>query len=288
MNLADALAAESALEPAADVDAAGAARGEGPPREGPAREGPAREGPPREGPPREGPRERGRGSSLFDLAPLERPRERMLVLGPSTLGDGELVALILGGGHSMRRADLLLRALGGLGGLAQALPQELAELPGIGEASATALCAAVELARRLERITLPCERWLGDPEAVHRFAQATLRGAPQEVFLVIGIDARQRVRLVREVGRGTVASVQVHPREVFRPLVRAGAHAAIVVHNHPSGEAAPSQADVDLTLRLCEVGWTLGIPLVDHVIVTDGGRASLCELGLMPPPPEGP
>ena len=232
-----------------------------------------------------GPAPRREPSPLHALAPLERPRERMLVLGPPTLADLELVALVLGGGHALRRADLLLRAVGGLGGLARALPQELAALPGIGEASATALCASVELARRLERLSLPCERPLGDPEAVHRFAQATLRGVAQEVFLVIGLDARQRVRLCREVGRGTVAAVQVHPREVFSPLVRAAAHAAILVHNHPSGEVEPSHADIELTARLCQVGWTLGIPILDHLIVSDGARASLCELGLMPPPP---
>jgi DNA repair protein RadC len=208
-------------------------------------------------------------SPLRALAPLERPRERLLVLGPAALSDSELVALVLGGGHALRRAELLLRTLGGLGGLVAALPQELAALPGIGDASAAALCAAVELARRQARLAVPYEAALANPEAVHRFAQATLRGASQEIFLVIGLDSRQRVRLVREVGRGTVASVQVHPREVFRPLVRAGAHASILVHNHPSGDVEPSNADLELTARMVDVGWTLGIPVLDHVIVSD-------------------
>ena len=149
-------------------------------------------------------------------------------------------------------------------------------------ASATALCAAVELARRLERITLPCERWLGDPEAVHRFAQATLRGAPQEVFLVIGIDARQRVRLVREVALGSTAGVEVQPREVFRPLVRAASHSVLLVHNHPGGELRPSAADLQLTQRLAQLGELLGIPVLDHLIVTDEGMCSLAGLGLLP------
>ncbi len=102
--------------------------------------------------------------------------------------------------------------------------------------------------------------------------------------MVIGLDARLRVQVVREVGLGTVAAVTVHPREVFRPLIRAGAHSTLLVHNHPSGEPKPSRADIELTERLVDVGWLLGVPVLDHLIVSDGGETSLVESGLMPTP----
>lgn len=100
--------------------------------------------------------------------------------------------------------------------------------------------------------------------------------------MVLGLDARQRVRLVREVAQGSLAHVDVHPREVFRPLVRAGMHSAILVHNHPSQDADPSEADIDLTHRLVEVGRLVGIPVLDHLVVTRTRSVSVAALGLMP------
>ncbi|MCA9661088.1 MAG: DNA repair protein RadC [Myxococcales bacterium] len=220
------------------------------------------------------------------LAPIERPRERLLVLGPSTLADAELLALVVGGGHAVERATLLLRTLGGLAGISEAIPHELQRVPGIGEASAAAIVAALELSRRLARLQLPCRAPLRNADALRRFARATLRGATQERFLVIGLDARLRVRTVREVGLGTIAAVTVHPREVFRPLIRAGAHSTLLVHNHPSGDAEPSRSDLELTERLVDAGWLLGVPVLDHLIVSDRGCTSLVEAGLMPAPAE--
>jgi DNA repair protein RadC len=90
--------------------------------------------------------------------------------------------------------------------------------------------------------------------------------------------------MIRTIAMGSLASVQVHPREVFRPLVQAGMHAAILVHNHPSGEPDPSDADVELTHRMGEVGRVLGIPVLDHIVVTRASTVSLAELGLLEPP----
>jgi DNA repair protein RadC len=120
---------------------------------------------------------------------------------------------------------------------------------------------------------------------VRRFVHTHLRGRCQEVFMVLGLDSRRRIRLIKEVGLGSVAHVHVHPREVFRPLIQAGAHAVILVHNHPSGDPDPSESDIGLTHRLAECGWMTGIPVVDHIIVTDAGCTSMLALGLIP---EGP
>lgn len=103
--------------------------------------------------------------------------------------------------------------------------------------------------------------------------------------MILGLDSRRRIRLIKEVGLGSVAHVHVHPREVFRPLTQVGAHSVILVHNHPSGEPNPSESDIGLTLRLVECGWMMGIPVVDHLIVTDSGCTSMLALGLIPEAP---
>jgi DNA repair protein RadC len=216
------------------------------------------------------------------MDPADRPRERLLVHGAAALSDVELVALVLGGGRSLARARALLDHGGGLAGLGRASAHELERVPGAGRASATAIAAAVELGRRLGRPDRPWTSPLRGPADAAELVQSSLRGATQEHFMVLGLDARQRVRLVHTVGIGSLAQVDVHPREVFRPLIRAGIHSVILAHNHPSGDPEPSDADVDLTLRMVDVGRLVGIPVLDHVVVTDGGHASLAALGLLP------
>jgi DNA repair protein RadC len=220
-------------------------------------------------------------SRAREAPPSERPRERMLLFGREALGDVELLALVLGGGRAMQRAIVLHEALGGLAGLDRACPHELRGVPGIGDAGATAVCAALELARRLALVDLPYATSVRGPDDVARYVRSVFGDAPQEVFAVLGLDARQRVRLVRRVAMGSIAQVDVHPREVFRPLVRAGMHAAILVHNHPSGEAEPSESDVELTRRLVEVGRVVGIAVLDHLIVTRTRAVSLAALGVL-------
>ena len=214
--------------------------------------------------------------------PSERPRERMLLFGPTALADVELIALLLGGGRSLQRAQAVLEAVGGLGGLSRACAHELREISGIGDATATALAAAVELKRRIDRIELPWGRRLQSPREAEVFLRSLLHGASQENFVIVGLDARQRVRMARTVGVGTLSRVEVHPREVFRPLLRAGMHSCLLAHNHPSGDASPSEADVVLTERMVRVGLFLGIPVIDHLVISDSGFVSMAELGLLP------
>ncbi len=212
----------------------------------------------------------------------ERPRERTLLFGPGVLSDVELIALLLGGGRSLKRAQTVLDEIGGLAGLSRACAHELREIPGIGDATATALAAAVELKRRLDRLELPWGQQLHNPRDAESFLRSLLHGAPQENFVVLGLDSRQRVRLVRTVGIGSLNRVEVHPREVFRPLLRAGMHSCLIAHNHPSGDSSPSESDVLLTERMVRVGLFVGIPVIDHLIITDSGFVSLAELGLLP------
>ncbi len=203
-------------------------------------------------------------------------RDKLDVYGPDGLGDVEIVSLLLPGGPSpLTRAATLLESAGGLLGLARGR----FDAP---PATRATLLAAIELGRRIARCELPWAHALRGPDDVARWARATLGNLPQENFVAIGLDARQRVRSVRTIAIGSVAQVDVHPREVFRDLIAAGLHSCIVVHNHPSGEPEPSQSDVDLTRRLADVGRIVGIPLLDHLVVTGTRSCSLAAMGLVP------
>lgn len=208
-------------------------------------------------------------------------RERLMVYGSGSLADSELLALILGGREALPHARDALDALDGIGGLVDVVPAEISTVPGIGPAGATRLVAAVELGRRLDAVRRLRGRTLRRPAEVVDFVRGRLRGLQQEHFLIVGLDARQRVRLVRTVAIGSLAKVDVHPREIFRPLIRAGVHSVVLVHNHPSGDPEPSEADIDLTHRMVDVGRLCGIPVLDHCIVTDDASSSLAALGLL-------
>jgi DNA repair protein RadC len=216
----------------------------------------------------------------------ERPRERLLSGGGEGMTEAELLALVLGtssrgsGGVLETSRDLLSR-FDGLAGLARCRPGELTRVPGIGEARACAVVAVMELARRLRGRQLR----RGDPIAcaddAYQRVKPRLAMLSQEVFLVLALDARHRVLSMGQVAKGSATSVEVHPREVFAVLVREGAAAGIVAHNHPSGDPRHSEQDRCLTRRLSQAGELMGIPLLDHIIVGDRGYVSMAEKGLL-------
>jgi DNA repair protein RadC len=214
------------------------------------------------------------------MATNDRPRERLWQRGSSSIGDEELLAIILGTGVRARPAlsiaAELVRASGGVVAVSRASPRELAQVTGVGIERAVRVAAAFELGRRAVEAEQRREV-LGAPEDVHRIVGPRLAGLQQEVFLVIGVDIRNGLLDIVEVARGTVHGVEVHPREVFRPLVRMAAAGGVLVHNHPSGDPTPSPEDVALTRRLRAVGELLGIPIVDHVVVGDRGYRSVAE-----------
>lgn len=147
---------------------------------------------------------------------------------------------------------------------------------GIGAARAARVTAAFELGRRAIEVASHRDT-VGHPDDVYRAVAPRLAGLTQEVFLVLGVDIRNGLLDIVEVARGTVAGVEVHPREVFRPLIRMAAAGAVVVHNHPSGDPTPSLEDVELTRRLREAGSLLGIPVIDHVVIGDRAYRSIVE-----------
>lgn len=210
----------------------------------------------------------------------ERPRERLWNRGPNAIGDEELLAILLGTGvrkHSAREvAAELVKSNGGVIAVSRATPRELAQVVGIGAARATRIAAAFELGRRAIEAEQRRET-VSRPEDVFRVVGPRLAGLQQEVFLALGLDVRNGLLDVVEVARGSVHGVEVHPREVFRPLIRMAAAGAVLVHNHPSGNPTPSPDDVELTHRMRSVGELLGIPIVDHVVIGDRAFMSIAE-----------
>jgi DNA repair protein RadC len=211
----------------------------------------------------------------------DRPRERLWSHGSDHVSDTELLGLVLGTGRRGKSAGAVaaevLHATGGVAGLARAWPHDLADVDGIGPGQAARVIAAVTLGLRVLESTV---RRLGPLHCgadVYRRLWPRTVGRMQEVFYVIGIDARNTVVTEVEIARGHLTSVDVHPREVFRPLIRAAAAAGVVVHNHPSGDPTPSPQDLDLTQRLKDAGALLGIPIIDHVVMADSGYVSIAE-----------
>lgn len=215
----------------------------------------------------------------------DRPRERLASLGPEALTDAEVLALLLrtgtrhAGALSVARA--LLAACGGIEGLSRAAPRELAGASGVGPAKAATLAAALELGRRLAARRLQEGAPIRGPEDVYRHFHPWLRHATQERFLAVLLDGRHRVLGQEVISQGTLTASLVHPREVFRPALRACAAALVLVHNHPSGDPSPSAEDRAVTARLARAGEILGVRVVDHIVVAERGYCSLREEGLL-------
>jgi DNA repair protein RadC len=217
------------------------------------------------------------------------PRERLASGGAACLSDVELLAVLLGTGRSgedaLALAARLMKRSGGLWALRRMSAAELARLPGIGPAKAARLAAAFEAG--LRALTFPEDDAtpLSNSEAVFARHGRPLMASRVERFVLISVDAKNRPRAVREVARGGRTTCQVDPAEVFRILVSESASGAIFLHNHPSGDPAPSRQDLELTERLVAAGSLLDIRVLDHLVVGNGRYTSLRDAGMWPTTP---
>jgi DNA repair protein RadC len=173
----------------------------------------------------------------------------------------------------------LLAHAGDLRGLAESVEAELCALPGVGHARAAAIQAAIELGRRVTGSRPERGRFLGNAADVWTHYRARLGASSVEEFWMLALDVRHRVLLESCVARGSLTGVEVHPRDVFRTLIRSAAASVIFCHNHPSGDPTPSRQDLELTTRLRQVGELCGIAVLDHVVVASDGFVSLASRG---------
>ena len=208
---------------------------------------------------------------LKDQPASERPRERLVARGPDALMHAELIAILLRTGlpgvNVVQVGQNLLQKFDSLNALALASVDELRKIPGIGRDKAATLVAAFALARRMEQERREESPVLDNPLTVVEFMRETNRVKNVEAFQVLLLNTRKKLIRVEEISEGTLDTILVHPREVFRAAITANAAGIVLVHNHPSGDPAPSEADIKVTRDLIRAGQLLKIEVVDHVII---------------------
>jgi DNA repair protein RadC len=226
---------------------------------------------------------------IREMPQEERPREKLLARGVDSLTNPELIAILLRTGRRglnvVEVARELLDQYKSLEGLSRCSVKELRKIKGIGPAKALELVAAFNLGKRFAQEPLS-QRKLDSPDLIHELLGREMRMLRIESLRVILLDTRYRLMRIESVSIGSMNESIAHPREIFRPAITYSAYAVIVVHNHPSGDASPSQADHSLTKRLAEAAELLQIKLLDHIIIgapADGqsGYFSFKEAGVL-------
>ncbi|HXT12774.1 MAG TPA: DNA repair protein RadC [Candidatus Angelobacter sp.] len=229
------------------------------------------------------------GLRLKDQPVSERPRERLVACGPEALTPAELIAILLRtglkGANVVEIGRRLLVKYGSLHALARATVDDLKREAGVGPDKAATLVAAFALARRMEKERLDESPILDTPETVVSFLRETNRVKSVEEFQVLLLNTRKRLIRADVISHGLLDTILVHPRDVFKSAIAANASAIILVHNHPSGDPMPSDADVKVTRDLIRAGQLLKIEVVDHIVIGTATKdrakdyASLRELG---------
>jgi DNA repair protein RadC len=228
-------------------------------------------------------------TSIKNWPELERPREKLLKKGPEYLSDCELLAIILrtGVGNSKEKfsaLDLAKKMLADSGSLKNLLELSLSEflkINGIGRAKAAQIMAALELGRRAvsekngNNVSFRCS------EEVANYYIPLLKDLKKEQFRVLLLDVKNKVIKDVLISQGSLTSSIVHPREVIKPVIKESAASVIFIHNHPSGDPEPSTNDIEITNRLCKSCNILGISVLDHIIVAEGGYFSFKQKQLI-------
>jgi len=227
--------------------------------------------------------------TIHELPESERPREKLAQLGAGALSDAELIAILLRvgvkGTNAIELARQLLRDHGSLAGLARCSVRELSKMKGVGLAKAVQLAAAFGLGHRLAHESIAAKK-MDCPELIYQLLGAEMRALDRESLRAVLLDTKHHLLRVVEISLGTLNESVAHPREVFRPVLLHAAYAFVLVHNHPSGDPTPSEADRRLTRRLVEAAQLLQVRLLDHVIMgapADGRLPyfSFAEAGMM-------
>lgn len=223
--------------------------------------------------------------SIADWPAAERPREKLLDLGPKALSDAELLAIFLRvgcvGKSAVDLARELLQEYGGLRPLLEASQAEFCKGLGLGTAKYAQLQAVLEMGRRHLSATLKEGDVLTTPALVRNYLSSQLRHQPREVFAVLFLDNQNRLLAYEELFYGTIDGASVYPREVVKRALALNASGLILCHNHPSGVAEPSQADQRITRRLQDALELVDIRVIDHMVVGDREVISFAERGLL-------
>jgi DNA repair protein RadC len=220
-----------------------------------------------------------------DMAPDEQPREKMQLHGPETLSNAELLAILLRTGtremNVIDTAAAILDSHGGLHGLARKGWKDLLRTKGIGSVKSITIMAALEIGRRLQTASRDEKVFFKSPDDVYAYFGPKLRDLRKEVFVIAFLNAAKRLMGYERTSVGGQTATIVDPSEVMRQAIMNDAHSIILLHNHPSGNAVASQADIQLTKRLYDAGRLIGVAVEDHIIVAGYEYVSLRSKGLI-------
>lgn len=223
-------------------------------------------------------------SKLYDLPADERPRERLLKFGPENLSLQELLAIILGRGIKdepvTNISQKLLSKFGSLKTISEASIESLKTIRGLGLVKACQLRSCFELSRRLNNaVEKSCGKKTNhsSPDSIYRHIRSKIFNYHKEHLLVVSLDNGNKIIGIDTVAVGTLNSNLIHPRETFDNAIKHHASQIIICHNHPSGELTPSEEDKKATKNLVNAGKILGIPVIDHLIITENGFFSFLK-----------
>ncbi|MGM0874428.1 MAG: RadC family protein [Bacillota bacterium] len=220
---------------------------------------------------------------IRDFPEEERPRERLLNEGPDKLSNQELFAILLRTGTKkesvLEISQKLLKHFEGIRMLKDASVEEITTISGIGNAKAVQILAALELGRRINRLTYDDRYVIRSPQDGANYVMEEMRFLSQEHFVCLYLNTKNQVLHKQTVFIGSLNASIVHPREVFKEAFKRSAASLICIHNHPSGDPTPSREDIEVTKRLTECGKVLGIELLDHLIIGEQKYVSLKEKG---------
>jgi DNA repair protein RadC len=223
---------------------------------------------------------------ILSWAEEDRPREKLLLKGKAALTDAELVAILIGSGtRDLSAVDLskiiLQKANNNLNELAKLSIKDLMKIKGIGEAKAISIAAALELGRRRKESEVVRRPRISSSRDAYEQIQPYLLDLPHEEFWLLLLNRANEVIRPVQVSQGGVSGTVADPKIIFKLAIECLASAIILIHNHPSGNLKPSEADKDLTRRLASAGKLLEIPILDHLIFTDASYLSFADEGLM-------
>jgi DNA repair protein RadC len=222
---------------------------------------------------------------IRDFPQDERPRERFIQNGPASLSNHELIAILLRTGTKdesvLQLSNRLLTNFEGLRLLKDATLEEMTEIKGIGQAKAIQILAAVEIGRRITNLNYTDRYVIRSPEDGANYVMNDMRFLSQEHFVCLYLNTKNQVLHKQTIFIGSLNASIVHPREVFREALKRSAASIICLHNHPSGDPAPSREDIEVTKRLVECGKMIGIEVLDHLIIGENKFVSLKEKGYL-------
>lgn len=223
--------------------------------------------------------------TIKNMLNIERPREKLLMYGRESLSDTELIAILLRNGVPNKSAlqlaeDVVSYDQAGLKFLTRCVPEELAQIYGIGCAKACQIIAGIELGKRANARLSEKRLCVNNPNAVAAHFMEGMKHYTKEYFKVLMLNTKIEIIAEETVAIGNLDSTVIHPREIFNKAVKNSSASIILVHNHPSGNPVPSTEDINITNRLIEAGNILGIKVLDHLVIGNGVYISLKEENL--------